>query len=151
NASACSLSSAAMGMEYAAGPASGVVKLPADSAAGSRVSALPSARDAANGKTSAGRTRTPRRRRILAMLGQSPLVVFIPRTVLHLGRDPDGLVHLLQLLLFCDLVAHREVGVLGLGRTREVARVEERSGNHLAQPAFALRAFVRAARVDPVA
>src|SRR5215470_2883297 len=152
NASACSLSSVAMGMENAFGPASGVVKLPADSTAGSRVSALPSARDAAASvRTNGASARRRRVRCIRAALAQSSLVVLIPGAVLHLGRDPDGFVHLLQLLLLRNLVAHGEVGVLGFRRARVVARVEVRSGNDLAQRGLALRAFVRAGRVDPVA
>src|SRR5215510_11338254 len=74
----------------------------------------------------------------------------VPRTVLDAFRQPDCFVHLLQLLLFGDLVADREVGVLRLGRAGVVAHVQAGRGEHLAQPAVASRTSLGRRSTDAV-
>ena len=77
-------------------------------------------------------------------------VIVIPRTVLDLGRNPDGLVHLLQFLFLGDLVALGQVCILGLGRAGVVAQY---SGSAPTRPCAAppcTSSTLRARIVDPV-
>src|SRR5262245_41629000 len=121
-----------------------MVKTPAERAAGSSVS-LPAA--AASTITQPPATATASRNPGPGCWYRFPITPFgpasrsrpsvtpsvpVPRAVLDILGQPDGLVDLLQLLLLLDLVAHRQVGVFGLGRAGVAVDVQARRGDHLA-------------------
>src|SRR5581483_11228453 len=77
-------------------------------------------------------------------------VILVPWVVLDFGRNPDGFIDLLQILLFRDFVAHREVRILRLGRTGIVAHVQARCRNYFAQGPATLLAALRSGLCDAV-